>query len=1651
MGNPFKQATTAVTSKGNPFRTSDAETAIKDSALSPLLEDPFPKAGRVTTGAGPRIGIGAGVAPIVTSAPAPKEFEKRLARTIAQGTKKAAPFGKESELTDKQALSLARAKGAVAISEDIGRSIAGQPARTLYRTATGIARLRNDPRAERLAEQTREIEESTAPQTGFGEVAIPLPKSLAKAVGVDKLPINLLRAGAEMGAFIPSGIAMGALRSGVESAAGKEFSTVGRNIDDPLTRALADAAFDLAIPGLMATPRAVRSVRKLGRVGDELGDAFTQGIREGAPEAAESVVPSLSRKDGYVPRATAETQINRLLAPKAQAGSAQPLFRMPPISEAAGTEAPAAGQRVGRRTAAEVLAKRAEFEMPSALPADPAEVGAYLAGKSVGGARVARTPIEQALSSAEESRRVRDVNIQEGIGSPRELRERLRKTGIIGGRAENAPDLERTPDSALEQAAQEVSGEASVVGAEAPEAFRDMPWEKIAEESNKRVNLAKASDTQLEEILNTRTMKVAELESLVSAWDDLVSGMIESFKAPRRSPYMTPSMRARATREKAGRNPITGELYQTAADKRAYERGISDENLGRLEETGFIDRDDYFDQKRAVDKARLALTPLRKSAYVAQKESVRRFNEAVRAGKIEGELMPEPVNPAKGASAEAAAKKAEQQALDKENAAELKRIKRPPPSGLANPALVQGLGGFGAGATAGVVTDEEGGMSPLQRALLYGAAGAAGGVGIGRAMRGKGGVVAPSIPELSAIMGTINTGKRAGAEEVPGMLTRAQRVYSKLVSETYTLEEAARQFGTPEQGKAVPGLVAQQQGSGRAAKGYLYDNLSPLLRTLSEEEKQSVRGLLKSRRDLQIRQLGGAAKSDVPTDVLERGVLAGNATPKIAAVADRVTAMHRELLEMRYKAGLLTDEAYDAIIKSDDFYTPLYREIAADAGPVRTTPGARAGKFNVFSSGVRRMDRTAEAFEKTADPLEMVISDAAKTYRDVSKQRVSNVIFSIADDNKMIGSNGLPLIERIQADPMSPPKGPDIIQQVRNGKLYTYRVKDKDVMDALSSQDDVSTNAFVKFASLLKNVKTAGITTLLDFSVFNVIRDVAMSGVQRTDLGDAAREGGLGALTGGITGAVTADSEESAVQRFIAGAGIGVGVGLYARPLAQTLSAVGQIVGNKQIYREFLASGGSTEGFAVRNANDAAKILKELEKGPGFSVSDIIIPTNWWQTLRKIGSIGEQATRVAAFKQATDAGMSGAEAALAAQDRTLRFASSGGSKTVKNLAAMTPFWNAKAQGWDKFGRMLKDPKTYPLAVGMLTAPSLALWSINKDNPEYWERPIYERNLFWLVPKSAVGAEGETGFWRIPKPFELGFMFASMPERALDYATQVGADIKYAAFGASPVVGAPLANALGAALGAIGNIQTASPQIAEPGRALTRSAADIAASTFEGTLPIPEVVGLPAQLYMNKDLFRNRPIVTRPQLSPELQVTDESSAIARALAKAGVSPEKTDFFIRNAFGTAGSEVSKAIDIGARAAGISAPEASAGTSRIPFIGRFAERFSTSTKGQTDPEAMARERLRELTQIEVDYKELKRIGDREKLLDFAEKHMDDLDLAKRIQPLETELEKLSRQRTKIRKDNSYSPEDRKIALEILRERGQVLSEALIGVPKR
>jgi len=313
MPNPFRKTTTAVTSRGNPFRTSTADTAIRDSALSPLMEEtPFTPGRPSLPVDGPR--ASRPLPTVVTTAEAPKELERRLARTIQAGTKKAEPFGGEGELTEAQRMQLERARGAVTVAEDIGKAVAGQPSRTLMRTATGIAQLRGDPRAQRLLEQTRALEAETAPQTGIGAVA---------------------RIGSEIGAFIPSGLAMGALRSGLESAAGEEFSTAGMLAQmtgreapkSALGRALADAALDLSIPGAMAGVRGVRGVRQAGR---DLDRALELGMREGFGEAAEAATPSLAQGPNIQP-ALASSTMRRLPARASMAIPAEaPPGALPP-------------------------------------------------------------------------------------------------------------------------------------------------------------------------------------------------------------------------------------------------------------------------------------------------------------------------------------------------------------------------------------------------------------------------------------------------------------------------------------------------------------------------------------------------------------------------------------------------------------------------------------------------------------------------------------------------------------------------------------------------------------------------------------------------------------------------------------------------------------------------------------------------------------------------------------------------------------------------------------------------------------------------------------------------------------------------------------------------------------------------------------------------------------------------------------------------------------------------------------------------------------------------------------------------------------------------------------------------------------------------
>jgi len=95
-----------------------------------------------------------------------------------------------------------------------------------------------------------------------------------------------------------------------------------------------------------------------------------------------------------------------------------------------------------------------------------------------------------------------------------------------------------------------------------------------------------------------------------------------------------------------------------------------------------------------------------------------------------------------------------------------------------------------------------------------------------------------------------------------------------------------------------------------------------------------------------------------------------------------------------------------------------------------------------------------------------------------------------------------------------------------------------------------------------------------------------------------------------------------------------------------------------------------------------------------------------------------------------------------------------------------PFWNANVQGIDKLVTELRGPNKAKVwrRLGTLTAASIGLALLFHDDDRLKELEDWEKNYFWHLP---LGKDGP--MIRLPKPFEVGLLFGSVPERLFEYA------------------------------------------------------------------------------------------------------------------------------------------------------------------------------------------------------------------------------------------------------------------------------------------
>jgi hypothetical protein len=299
--------------------------------------------------------------------------------------------------------------------------------------------------------------------------------------------------------------------------------------------------------------------------------------------------------------------------------------------------------------------------------------------------------------------------------------------------------------------------------------------------------------------------------------------------------------------------------------------------------------------------------------------------------------------------------------------------------------------------------------------------------------------------------------------------------------------------------------------------------------------------------------------------------------------------------------------------------------------------------------------------------------------------------------------------------------------------------------------------------------------------------------------------------------------------------------------------------------------------------------------------NSVLTPKGLLRFWRRLGNAAENANRVATYRAVRAAGGSVAEAVYQARD-VLNFTMSGDFAAMRWLTATVPFMNARVQGLYRLWRGAQDnPVSFALKGSMIMAATLALLLRNNDNEEYEQLPEWDKDTYWHF-----FVDGE--HFRLPKPFEVGAIFGTIPERVFRLGT--GRD------------SASLAK------------ERAMAMLGE---------------TFAFN-PVPQLIKPVIEQYANRSFFTGSPIVGLGELNlqPEAQYTPWTSEAMRAMAEALPdwapawlrSPRRLEHFVRGYLGAMGTYAMGAGDVMARNA-LGHPEAPA--RRIydmPVVRRFLQ---------------------------------------------------------------------------------------------------------------
>ena len=536
------------------------------------------------------------------------------------------------------------------------------------------------------------------------------------------------------------------------------------------------------------------------------------------------------------------------------------------------------------------------------------------------------------------------------------------------------------------------------------------------------------------------------------------------------------------------------------------------------------------------------------------------------------------------------------------------------------------------------------------------------------------------------------------------------------------------------------------------------------------------------------------------------------------------------LLKYLRDSGIINEKTFNVMLEANKDYVPFFRVLED------------AGKDGSISKSVANPLKRFKGSEKViVDPIESIYKNTLHFVTLVERNRSLVEFVKMVEQTKAIDPTAFKDVSKSKA------------------KMTRTKITLEELENVVPDISKIDKTALENFEVFRRNQQQLGKTEVAVFrdgkrEVWDLGSDLSRSWKYSTDVSQRLVSSIISLPTRTLRAGATLAPEfflRNAMRDTMSATvfsrnGFVLGLDTARGMLTQIYAKIGKEKESK-IYQDWIKSGGPQSSYVAFDRNYFSNnVAKELISRPVYNVvskglEPLRIMTEFFENATRLGeyikSYNNSIKNGLTHKQAVERG------GFESKNISLDFQRMGAKMAAVN--SVVAFFNARVQGYLKLYETFKSPETRSKALytvgASITLPSILLWIANNEDERYKELPQWQKDLFWIV---ITGEGKDTIVWRIPKPFELGYVFGTLPERLLDF------------------------------------VKTKDPT------SIKKFIETLAFDNATSLMPIPDIAKPLIESWSNKSLFTKKPIVPRSLegLLPEYQYTEYTSETSKILGK-----------------------------------------------------------------------------------------------------------------------------------------------------------------------